>query len=262
LLTTPEFAEFMRGSGVADEIWAPKSTGWWDAGSRMSTARRLRRTAYERVYDLDGGPGARRYRRHLRRAECLTTPVGPGHIVDRQRHTLHDAGVGGVPLADLGWVDADISGFGLIGPYVLFVLAEPDHPGGNWPASKYAALARRLLRVGLTPVLLGSKADEDWLQVVRGTGVGIRNLIGRTTPRQVVELARGATGAIGNDTGVMHVVTLAGCPSLVLYGSDSLPAADSPRAGASGGRVVGIQKDDLRGLSVDEVEESLPFPLR
>ena len=85
----------------------------------------------------------------------------------------------------------------------------------RWPAGCFAW--------GLTPVLLGSKADEEWLQVVRGTGVGIRNLIGRTSPRQVVELARGATGAIGNDTGVMHVVTLAGCPSLVLYGSDSPP---------------------------------------
>ena len=261
LLTTPEFAEFARGSDFADEIWAPPDPAWWDAGSRLSTARRLRKADYDRVYDLDGGPGARRYKRHLRRAEWLATPVGAGHIVDRQRHALHDAGIAGVPLTDLNWVTADISGFGLIGPYILFVLAEPDQPAGNWPASKYAALARRLLRVGLTPVLLGSKADEEWLHVVRGTGVGIRNLIGRTSPGQVVELARGATGAIGNNTGVMHLVTLAGCSSLVLYAGDVMATEDSPRPGAHGGKVVAIQKDDLRGLSVDEVEESLPFSL-
>ena len=115
--------------------------------------------------------------------------------------------------------------------------------------------------MNLTPVLLGDAADEDLLRVVRGTGVGIRNLIGRASPAQITELARGASGAIGNDTDIMHLVTLAGCPSLVLYSRESMPAITAPRAGAQGGKVVGLQRDDLRGLSVDEVEESLPFAM-
>ena len=263
LLTTPSFAKLARHSGLADEIWSSPATGWWQAANWLALARRLRQTRYDRVYDLDGVDGGgkgQRYRRLMRRTEWSTS-TAPGHLIDRQRDQLHDAGIAGVPLADLSWASADISGFGLIDRYVLFVPAGGDRPAKHWPAEKYAALARRLLRLNLTPVLLGDAADEDLLSVVRGTGVGIRNLIGRAAPAQIIELARGAIGAIGNDTDTMHLLTLAGCPSLVLYSRESQPATCAPRPGAQGGSVIGLQRDDLRGLSVDEVEESLPFAL-
>ena len=259
ILTTPAFGAYLKGSKLADEILSPPETAWWQVGSRLGLARRLRRGDFDRVYDLDGG--TQRYRHLLRRAEWSAAENDAGHLTDRQRDQLHDAGIAGVPLADLSWVSADISGFGLIDRYVLFVSAGGDRPAKHWPAEKYASLARRLLRVNLTPVLLGDAADEDLLRVVRGTGVGIRNLIGRASPAQITELARGASGAIGNDTDIMHLVTLAGCPSLVLYSRESMPAITAPRAGAQGGKVVGLQRDDLRGLSVDEVEESLPFAM-
>ncbi len=261
LLTNAEFAEFAQESQLADDILPLTDAGWWDAGGRMATSRRLRRGGFDRVYDLGGGRDGRRYRRLIRQAEWSATSGQAGHLIDRQRDQLHDAGIAGVPLADLSWVSADISGYGLEGRYVLFVLAGEDKQAQHWPAEKYAALARRLLRVNLTPVLLGNAAGDELLKVVRGTGVGIRNLMGRTTPAQIAELARGASGAIGNDTDIMHLVTLSGCPTLVLYPRESTPTSDAPRPGAQGGRVLGLQRDDLRGLSVDEVEESLPFPL-
>ncbi len=261
LLTTPDFGAFTRRSNLADDILSLPETRWWQAATRIRTARRLRRQGFDRVYDLGGGSQSQQYRRVVRRADWSAPPAATGHLIDRQRNQLHDAGIAGVPLADLSWVSADIDGFGLIDRYVLFVLAGGDRPAKLWPAEKFAALARRLLRINLTPVLLGDRVDEDLLRVVRGTGVGIRNLIGRASPGQMTELARGASGAIGNDTDIMHLLTLAGCPSLVLYSRESMPALNAPRPGAQGGKVTGLQRDDLRGLSVDEVEELLPFDL-
>jgi ADP-heptose:LPS heptosyltransferase len=75
-------------------------------------------------------------------------------------------------------------------------------------------------------------------------------------------LARTALGAVGNDTGPMHLIAAAGAPSLVLFSSESDPGLCAPRPGAQGGKVAILRKPDLVALSVSEVQSTLPFALQ
>ena len=62
-------------------------------------------------------------------------------------------------------------------------------------------------------------------------------------------LARAAAVAIGNDTGPMHLIATAGCPSIVLFSGDSDPALCAPR----GPLVDVLRRPDLATLDVDTV---------
>jgi ADP-heptose:LPS heptosyltransferase len=75
-----------------------------------------------------------------------------------------------------------------------------------------------------------------------------RSLLGRTSLADLAVLARGAAGAIGNDSGPMHLIAAAGCPSVVLFSADSDPALCAPR-----GKVAVIRRDDLATLPVAPV---------
>jgi ADP-heptose:LPS heptosyltransferase len=69
----------------------------------------------------------------------------------------------------------------------------------------------------------------------------------------IVELARGAAGAVGNDTGPMHVITTAGTPSVVLFSE----ASDPELCGQRGADVTIMRRPSLDDLGVDEVEAAL-----
>ena len=125
LLTTPEFAEFCgAGRTLRTKSGRPKSRV---GGTRAIGCRRqgasarwpMSASTTWTVGPAHGGSGV-----------TCAAPNGcrrwrvPATSSNASATRWHDAGVGGVPLADLGWVEADISEFGLIGPFVLFVLAE------------------------------------------------------------------------------------------------------------------------------------------
>ncbi|MBN8903381.1 MAG: hypothetical protein J0H57_20345, partial [Rhodospirillales bacterium] len=71
------------------------------------------------------------------------------------------------------------------------------------------------------------------------------------------DLARAARVAVGNDTGPMHLIGTAGCPSLVLFSDESDPALCAPR----GPSVAVLRRPDLAGLEVETVLAALPPPL-
>ena len=63
----------------------------------------------------------------------------------------------------------------------------------------------------------------------------------------------GAAGAVGNDTGPLHIIATAGCPTVALYSFASDPALCAQK----GTDVTILRRDLLTELSVDEVEAAL-----
>ncbi len=101
-------------------------------------------------------------------------------------------------------------------------------------------------------MVLGTGDDEDQIKVVTNNCPAALSLSNKTSFPDIVLLARGAVGAVGNDTGPMHLIAAAGCPSVVLFSAESDPGLCAPR-----GLVTVLAQEDLADLAVDRVLAAL-----
>ena len=272
LLTTMPFADFLRGSAYFDDIWIDRRRPLWDIAALLDLRRRLRAAHFDRVYDLQTsgrssfyfrllGPGRRPEWSGIARG-CSHPHRNPKrdamHTIERHAEQLADAGLAAAPPPDLSWVRVDPDRLGAPAPYVLFV------PGGSahrlekrWPPARYAELARRLGAKGYGVILLGTATERAVMDAIRAATPAAQDRAGGTSFRDIVGLARRAAGAVGNDTGPMHLIAAAGCPATVLFSNASDPGLCAPRAAAGAPPVVILRRSSLADLGADEVEASL-----
>jgi ADP-heptose:LPS heptosyltransferase len=171
------------------------------------------------------------------------------HILDKFAEQLRAAGLPTLPAADISWMTGDVARFHLPSPYALIIPGcTPRRPEKRAPAEFFANFADRLLAGGVTPVLLGTAKEKDQIDAVHTACPKAINLCDRTRFGDIAELARGAVGALGNDTGAMHLIAATGCPALVLFSGASDPRIVAPR----GVCVRILQRDPLSALPLEE----------
>lgn len=264
LLTTRPYAAWMAASPYFDRIWTDDRPAWWNVPGWLRLRRSLVAGGFARVYDLQTSSRSNLYARLFpSAARPEWSGVAPGcshpdresqrnglHDIDRQVSQLHQAGVDHVRPPDLGWCAGDLAEFGLPKSFALLVPGSSAHrPAKRWPVERYATLAAMLAGHGLMPVVLGAAAEAALAGVIGGTGAPAFNLAGRTDLGQIVSLARAATLAVGNDTGPMHLIAAAGCPSVVLFSRQSDPELCAPR----GPSVSVMRQPDLAALAPQAV---------
>ncbi len=267
LLTTKAFSAMAGASPYFDDIWIDEKPKFWDIAGVLKLRRLLNSVPFHRVYDLQTSDRTGFYYRLFRnKPEWSGIVSGASHpdpTPDRSTvhsfelrvNQLHAAGIPHVPLADLSWMTGKKT-FSLPEKYVLLAPGcAPHRPEKKWPALNFAALAARLSSNGYTPVVIGGKDEIDIARIIGSSTPDVIDLTTKTTLFDIADLARTAVAAIGNDTGPMHIIAAAGCPSLVLFSAASDPAHSSPR----GKSVEVLQRESLDDLSVDEVEKAITF---
>jgi ADP-heptose:LPS heptosyltransferase len=264
LLTTAPFKAMAEKSGWFDDIQVDARPKFLDIPGWLKLRRQLHDGDYTRVYDLQTNdrtnfyfwlffPGplpewagkavGAKFRHHGAAREKL-------HAWDMRRQQLEIAGIAQTPFPNLTWMDADITRYQLPEKFVLICAgAAPARPKKRWPPVHYAALCQHLLSKNITPVLIGADAETEINAKIKSIATGVINLTGQTNLFDIAALARRAGGAVGNDTGPMHLIAATGCPTLSLFSNDSLPSHSRPM----GPYTAFMQRDDLKDLSPDAV---------
>ena len=105
------------------------------------------------------------------------------------------------------------------GPRRLVLAPGANWPGKRWPVAHYAALANELREDFDSLVLLGSAADvaEAGTQL-EALALPTLNLMGRTSLLEATAIMRQATLFVGNDSGLGHLASAAGIPSVTVFG--------------------------------------------
>lgn len=263
ILTTKPYEKFAERCGYFDRIWIDDKPGWLSLKIWANFKKRLNRGKYIRVYDLQNNDRSCFYFRLLKnpRPEWVGTASGAshrnthpdrtnGHAFDGHAQTLALAGIENVEIDTLSWLDEDISSFPVNKPYILLVPGSaPEHEYKRWPAKHYGNLAKVISKWGYQPVIIGNKAEENLTKDILKITPEILNLCSQTSLGQISALARGATGAIGNDTGPMHLIAATSCPCLSLFSGKSNTVRHVPK----GADVQLIQESNLENLDVDRV---------
>ena len=90
------------------------------------------------------------------------------------------------------------------------------HETKIWP--HFGELALKIRKeLGILPVLVGNKEDLRYIDEFPDESESL-NLLGKTSIRQLVTLLKKAKFVISNDSGVGHIASSYGVPTLVFFG--------------------------------------------
>jgi ADP-heptose:LPS heptosyltransferase len=278
LLTTPPFEALARASGYFNDIEIDgRPEGFGDFWSMI---RRLRRTHYDRVYDLQTSSRTNFYFQLLRPFPPPWSGVAFGcslphrnpdrahmHTLERQADQLKAAGIwpdaptgpgAYAPPPDISWVTGKSPPPRLLTtasgqrPYALLVPGASAHrPEKRWPVERFAELGSALKQMGLEILIIGGPQESALAHAIQRK-VQARDLTGHTDFSQVAALGARASIAIGNDTGPIHLIAASGAPTMVLFSSASDPALCGPR-----GHVAVMQSANLDELAMEPVLEAV-----
>jgi ADP-heptose:LPS heptosyltransferase len=270
LLTTAPYGEWMAASPYFNSVLIDARPAAWNILAVLRLRQMLVGGNFDRVYDLQTSSRSSWYFRLFpASARPEWSGIAPGcdfpdrdrdrdriHDIDRQHGQLRQSGITDFPPADLKWSHGDISRFALPHEIALLVPGSSAHrPIKRWPVAHYRALAIALERRGLIPIVVGTERD---LGAAIASGTAAIDLTGKTSFGDLADLGRIAAFAVGNDTGPMHLVAVAGCASVVLFSRDSDPARCAPR----GHDVRVLRRADLAELTPQEVLAALPVPAK
>lgn len=264
LLTTKPYEEFAGRCGYFDQIWRDDRPKALNLAGWLALRRKLLGGNFRRVYDLQNSDRTALYlklfaKKH--RPEWVGAARGAshrnaspdrskGHAIDGHIQTLALAGITDVKIDDLNWITEDLSPLNLPPAYVLMVPGcSAQHPHKRWPAERYAAIAASLLQRGIRPVLLGTAAESEVTRKIKALCPDSIDLTGTTTLFQIAAMAGNAAGAIGNDTGPIHLIAASGCPTLALFSGTSDKIKHAPQ----GKNVTILQENDLSTLNTETV---------
>lgn len=283
LLTTPPFESFAKACPYFDKVETdgrPK-----DTSGTTSLLRRLRSEKYDIIYDLQNSGRTGKYFQALRPKPPLWSGNVSGcafphqtphranmHSIERLAEQISLAGIGPeagyelgeAPMADFSWVETALRNpprlnpayFSLnSGQFALLIPGSSAHRvAKRWPEENYVELAREIAAAGVTPVVIGGKSESAIGGLVGRAVPQAKNLCTRTDLFQVISLGKHALFSVGNDTGPMHMATLAGSPGVALFAtSESDPALARPR----GSNVIVVEAETLEQVAVSDVLQAI-----
>ena len=231
-------------------------------GSRWTLARELRRRRYDQAYVLPSSlkaallpalariPVRTGHRGEFRYG--LVNDVRPLEPQPRDRNVRGYLGL--IGAADLDplppprlRVDVDNQRALLarldLDPSARIVALAPGAAAGpakRWPAEHFRELARRLSERGRSVWILGGPGEvELGEEIARDSEASVRNLCGRTSLTDAVDLLALAEVTVSNDSGLGHVAGAAGSPVVVPFGPTS-PEHSAPLAARSAHLYLGL----------------------
>ena len=96
-------------------------------------------------------------------------------------------------------------------------------PAKQWPAKHYKTVATTMIQQGWEVWIMGSKGDR---MIAKGIAAkmpkdAIKNLAGKTTLAEAIDLMSCANHVVSNDSGLMHIASALNRPVTALYGATS-----------------------------------------
>lgn len=230
LLTHPSLGDFGKLTRYFDTVLVDEVPKWWQVSCRWALYKKLKTAHIQRVYDLDAPTYSNGYYPYLKGTEWSGAVRGCSHPLknplfqelhplERYQEQLKDMGISHVPRPSIHWALGDFARFNLPETYVVL------SPGGSQAGKndRFVEIAQNLLKKKLTPVLIGTLQDTSGVETIHAQVPAALNLVGKTSLNDLALLALHATGSIGNDTGVMHLMALGDKPCVVICSAHSAP---------------------------------------
>lgn len=245
-------APVLAGSGLIDRvITIPRES----KAGRARSARKLRATRYDVVYNLHGGTTATLITRstgarhrigfeHYQYAR-LHNHLAPSSTEIWQRPVLHSVeqqlalvGWTGVPVTDRPATQLAVTEAALRSVSDKLRVAGLEHSDENksfaiihptaafdtkqWATEKFARVAEEVAARGLQPIVIAAPKEGPVVDALRReSSARVFGLSDLSLP-EVTALASRSRLFVGNDSGIAHIAAAAGAPCVVIFGSSNV----------------------------------------
>jgi ADP-heptose:LPS heptosyltransferase len=241
-------APVLQGFDYCDNVIAFDGS----TSGKISTARRIRKTKYDVVFNFHGGStsslltrasGARfRLGYKSYRNGCVYTHRFPPPAEYWKRSGTHSAeqqlallGFAGLDIKDCPATELNVSETAkhAVELRLSTILDSSSvrkialvHPVAaydtkQWSAKKFADVVTYLRSIKIEPVLVSTEAEKHVIAAVeREVGNRIAFLTGLSLP-EVTALAHRSSLFVGNDSGIAHIAAAVKTPSVVIFGSSN-----------------------------------------
>jgi heptosyltransferase-3 len=130
-------------------------------------------------------------------------------------------------------------------------------PAKNWPAERFAAVARRLIAGGNQVLLVGGPADSAPISIVQRELQGMAFTQAIDLPLSLVAaILERCTAYVGNDSGISHLAAAVGVPVVAIFGPTD-PGVWAPR-----GKAVTVLQGSIVNTAWEVPNEQLLHSLR
>ena len=300
-LVRPEFAGLLEGHpGLSEIIFFDRrflGKAWYNRrafGALVSLIRRLRRSKFDAVIDLQGlfrtaclgwlsgckerfGMANARELGHIFYTNKVALDQDCIHLVDYYLKLIRTVGAADVAVefvlpanpAAVDSVKGLLSGYGISAEnYAVFVPGSV-HSDKCWPAEHFAALADKVSsQFGLSVIATGTASEKNSVERLRElANVPIANFAGMTSLSELTALLRAAKLVVSNDTGPGHIAAALGLPVVLIFGrSNPIRVAPYGRsycvaAVEPDGRGLKLRstdpRHDIKVITVDEVYQKV-----
>lgn len=252
-LVQPEAAAVLQANAVLDDVivwprgdWRRllRSGRWWRLLREVrGFVRSLRRQRFDLALDLQGlmksgvwawlsgarervGLGSKEGSR-LFMTRVIEKPKGEVRIGAEYRHLAAVLGMAAQPFtmrvalsdADRAFAARFIKDHALERGYAV-ICPFTTRPQKHWLDAAWVTLVRRLQgELGLKLVMLGGPGDRTAACAIARAAEFVVDAAGQTTLREAAALIERARLLVGVDTGLMHMGTAFGIPTIALFGS-------------------------------------------
>lgn len=223
--------------------------------------KKLRASAYERVYDLSltfqsglffrlWGLKKPEWVGHI---EWCTHPytrpdIHAIHPSKRYEELLSLADIFSFSPLTTTWLETPWTDEAPSSPYMVIV-PHANHPAKTWPINHYQHLCVWMLSKGITPVLLGNKASVLYNDTIARIDTRIINLTHHTSVGQAITLTQSSMGLISGDTSIAVPLAATHVPSILLCSKHSPLNTLTPQ----GPHVLPLYEPQLKNLQPADV---------
>lgn len=157
------------------------------------------------------------------------------------------------------WILTRCARQGITAAKAILIHPWTSHSPKQWPADRYAELAKRLYRESQSPVIvIGGEAEarqpQAWPE-------GVLNWTGQLSLPQTAALLRRCRLLVTNDSGPMHLAAMMGANIVALFGADGGPTGPG-RWGPWGDGHTMICRASMSAITVADVYAAVKAGLR
>lgn len=188
-------------------------------------------------------------------SQWISAPVcginSDGHIVERYLDVARAVGCDvsevifplHITVAEAANATSAAKQAGLLAGQSYAILAPGTNwPSKCWPTGHFSQLANELIRIGITPVIIGGPGDASLAAQISVKEPRVIDLTGKTTLKELAYIIKNACFFVGGDTGPMHLAVAVRTTVIALFGP-----TDPKRNGPYGpGHIVLAIQDECR----------------